>query len=91
MSDNYDISAKRVAATGAVGIGRVRIRMVVATLSAAGRITLTSGSGGTTKIDLDFGAAGTYDIMLPGTGVLFDADPFVATATSVTAQTLFWS
>jgi hypothetical protein len=40
---------------------------------------------------MDFGAAGTYDIMMPGTGVLFDADPFVATATNVTAQTLFWS
>ena len=91
MSDNYDISAKRITATGAVGIGRVRIRMVVATLSGAGRITLSSGSGGTTKIDMDFGVAGTYDIMLPGTGVLFDADPFVVTATNVTAQTLFWS
>jgi hypothetical protein len=91
MSDNYDISSKRLTATGAAGIGRVRIRMVVATLSGAGRITLTSGSGGSTKIDMDFGAAGTYDIMMPGTGVLFDADPFVATATNVTAQTLFWS
>jgi hypothetical protein len=91
MSDNYDISSKRVTATGAVGIGRARIRMVVATLSGAGRITLTSGSGGATKIDMDFGAAGTYDIMLPGTGVLFESDPFVATATNVTAQTLFWS
>ena len=65
--------------------------MVVVTLSGAGRVTLTSGSGGTTKIDMDFGAAGTYDIFIPGTGVLFEADPFVATATNVTAQTLFWS
>jgi len=91
MSDNYDISSKRLTTTGAAGIGRARIRMVVATLSGAGRITLTSGSGGTTKIDMDFGAAGTYDIMIPGTGVLFESDPFVATATNVTAQTLFWS
>ena len=65
--------------------------MVVVTLSAAGRVTLTSGSGGATKIDMDFGAAGTYDIFIPGTGVLFESDPFVATATNVTAQTLFWS
>ena len=91
MADEYDVSSKRVTATGAVGIGRVRIRMLVVTLSAAGRVTLTSGSGGATKIDMDFGVAGTYDIFIPGTGVLFDADPFVATATSVTAQTLFWS
>lgn len=91
MSDNYDVNSKRVTATGAVAIGRARIRMLVATLSGAGRITLTSGSGGTTKIDLDYGAAGTYDIMLPGTGTLFENDPFVATATNVTALTLFWS
>jgi hypothetical protein len=91
MADEYDVSSKRVTATGAVGIGRVRIRMVVVTLSGAGRVTLTSGSGGTTKIDMDFGAAGTYDIFIPGNGVLFEADPFVATATNVTAQTLFWS
>jgi hypothetical protein len=91
MADEYDVSSKRVTATGAVGIGRARIRMVVVTLSGAGRVTLTSGSGGTTKIDMDFGAAGTYDIFIPGTGVLFEADPFVATATNVTAQTLFWS
>jgi hypothetical protein len=91
MADEYDVSSKRVTATGALGIGRVRIRMVVVTLSGAGRVTLTSGSGGATKIDMDFGAAGTYDIFIPGTGVLFEADPFVATATNVTAQTLFWS
>jgi len=91
MADEYDVSSKRVTATGAVGIGRVRIRMVVVTLSGAGRVTLTSGSGGTTKIDMDFGAAGTYDIFIPGNGVLFEDDPFVATATNVTAQTLFWS
>lgn len=91
MSDNYDISSKRLTGTGAVGIGRARIRMIVATLSGAGRITLTNGSGGATKIDLDYQAAGTYDIMLPGTGTLFVSDPHVATATNVTAVTLFWS
>jgi hypothetical protein len=91
MSDNYDISSKRVTTTGALNIGRARIRMIVATLSGAGRITLTNGNGGATKIDLDYGAAGTYDIMLPGTGTLVEADPYVATATNVTAMTFFWS
>lgn len=91
MSDNYDISSKRFTGTGAAGIGRARIRMVVATLTGAGRITLSNGSGGATRIDLDFGAAGTYDIMLPGTGTLFENDPFVTTATNVSALTLFWS
>ncbi|MFB1501910.1 hypothetical protein [Thiocapsa sp. N5-Cardenillas] len=91
MADNYDVSAKRVTATGALSIGRARVRMLVATLSGAGRITLTSGSGGATKIDLDYGAAGTYDITLPGTGTLFDDDPFLATATNVSAVTVFWS
>lgn len=91
MASEYDVSSIRVTATGAVGIGRVRVRMVVVTLSAAGRVTLTSGNGGVTKIDMDFGAAGTYDIFMPGTGVLFEADPYVATATNVTAMTIFWS
>lgn len=91
MSDNYDVSSKRVTGAGALGIGRTRIRMVVVTVSAAGRVTMTSGNGGATKLDMDFGAAGTYDIFIPGTGVLFDDDPYVSTATSVTAMTVFWS
>lgn len=91
MADNYDISTKRLTATGAAGVGRIRLRMVVATLSGAGRITITNGSGGATKVDIDYGAAGTYDIMWPGTGTLFEKDPFVSTATNVTAMTIFWS
>ena len=91
MADEYDVSSKRVTATGALAIGRARIRQVVVTVSGAGRITLTSGDGGATKIDLDFGAAGTYDIFVPGNGVLFENDPFVSTATNVTAATVFWS
>lgn len=91
MADEYDVNSKRVTATGAVAIGRARIRMVVVTVSGAGRLTMTSGDGGATKLDLDFGAAGTYDIFIPGTGVLFEADPYIATATSVSAVTVFWS
>lgn len=91
MADNYDVNAKRLTGTGAAGIGRARVRMIVATLSAAGRITITSGNGGPTKIDLDYQAAGTYDIQFPGTGVLVENDPYVSTATSVTAMTVFWS
>lgn len=91
MSDNYDISTKRLTGVGAAGIGRARIRMIVATLTGAGRITITDGSGGATRVDLDFAAAGTYDIMWPGTGTLCQNDPFVSTATSLTAMTLFWS
>ena len=67
MADEYDVSSKRLTSTGAAGIGRARIRQVVATVSGAGRVTLTSGNGGATKIDLDFAAAGTYDIFTPGT------------------------
>jgi UDP-N-acetylmuramyl pentapeptide synthase len=91
MADEFDVSSKRVTGTGALGVGRTRIRMVVITVSGAGRLTLTSGNGGATKIDMDFGAAGTYDIFIPGTGVLFDADPYISTATNMTAATVFWS
>ena len=87
----YDVNSKRVTGTGAVSIGRARVRQVVTTLSGAGRITLTSGNGGPVMIDLDFQAAGTYDIFIPGTGVLFANDPHISTATSVTAATIFWS
>lgn len=91
MAEEYDVSSKRVTGTGALSIGRARIRTIVVTVSAAGRLTLTSGSGGATKIDLDFGTAGTHDIFVPGNGVLFEADPYVSTATNVTAMTVFWS
>lgn len=87
----YDVNSKRVTGTGALSIGRARIRQIVATVSAAGRIALTNGNGGAVLIDLDFQAAGTYDIFIPGTGVLFAEDPYVSTATSVTAATIFWT
>jgi len=87
----YDVNSKRVTGTGPLSIGRARIRQIVTTVSGAGRITLTNGNGGPTLIDLDFQAAGTYDIFIPGTGVLFSSDPRVATATNVTAATIFWT
>lgn len=86
-----DVNAKRVTGTGATTIGRARVCMVVTTVSAGGRLTVTDGSGGPTRIDLDYQAAGTYDITIPGAGVLFTNDPHVSTATNVTAVTLFWS
>jgi len=91
MADEYDVNSKRLTGTGATSIGRARIRQVVITVSGAGRLTMTSGNGGATKIDLDFAAAGTYDIFIAGTGVLFDADPYISTATNMTAVTVFWS
>jgi hypothetical protein len=91
MADEYDVSAKRVTGTGALGIGRARLRQVVVTVSAAGRIAATNGNGGSVILDLDFQAAGTYDITIPGTGILSSSDPHVSTATNVTAATFFWS
>jgi hypothetical protein len=91
MADEYDVRSKRVTGTGALVIGRARIRQVVATVSAAGRITLTDGNGGATLVDLDFQGAGTYDIFFPGTGILSANDPHVSLATNVTAATVFWS
>jgi hypothetical protein len=91
MSDEYDVTAKRVTATGALAVGRARIRSVVATVSAAGRLAITSGSGGTVLLDVDFGAAGTYEVFIPGRGILFESDPHVSTATNLTAATIMWS
>jgi len=91
MADEYDVRSKRVTGTGALSIGRARVRQVVTTVSAAGRITITDGNGGATLVDLDFQAAGTYDIFFPGTGILSADDPYVSLATNVTAATVFWS
>jgi len=93
MADEYDVSSKRLTTTGAAAIGRARVRLLSVTVSSAGagRLTVTSGDGGATLIDLDLSANTTHQVFIPGNGVLFQNDPFVATATNVTSATLFWS
>lgn len=87
-----DTKSKRVTGTGALSVGRSRLRMIVVTTTAgAGRLTLTDGSGGSTLMDVDLVASTTHNVYIPEEGILFQSDMFVSTATNLTSATLFWS
>lgn len=88
-----DVKAKRVTGTGAVGIGRARLRHITVLVSnvGAGRVTITDGSGGATILDVDLEANSFSTIDIPDEGILSVSDPYVSAATNVTAATIFWS
>lgn len=88
-----DVKAKRVTGTGAVGIGRARLRHITVLVSnvGAGRVTITDGNGGATILDVDLAANGFATIDIPDEGILSVSDPYVSAATNVTAATIFWS
>lgn len=87
-----DIKAKRVTGTGALGIGRARIRQLQVKVGATtpGRVTITDGDGGATILDLDFTPSDTHSVNIPSDGVLSTADPYVSAATNVDALTVFY-
>ena len=86
-----NVTAKRVTGTGAVGIGRSRLAQVLVTTTngTLARITITDGQGGATKFDADYNSD-THVTNIPGDGILFDNDPYIVTASNVTAMTLFF-
>jgi len=87
-----DIKAKRVTGTGAVEIGRARIRQLQVLVGAgAGRLTITDGDGGETVLDLDFAQSDTHSVNILDNGVLCTVDPFISVATNVSAVTVFHS
>lgn len=88
-----DAKAKRVTGTGALAVGRARIRhiTVLASAAGAGRITLTDGDGGPVILDVDLAANSFSTIDIPDDGIVAAVDPFVSLATNVTAATIFWS
>lgn len=87
-----DVKAKRVTGTGALSVGRSRLRMILVTTGAGtGRLTLTDGNGGATVVDVDLVASTTHNVYVPEEGVLFSSDIHVGTATNITAATIFWS
>ena len=90
---NSDVKSKRLTGTGAASVGRSRLRQVQILTSSggAGRLTLTDGNGGATILDLDFLASDSHSVNIPDEGLLFTSDIHVATATNVTALTLFHS
>lgn len=88
-----DVKAIRVTGTGALGIGRARLRhiTVLVNATAAGQVTVTSGSGGPVILDVDLATNSFSTIDIPDEGILSAADPFVSVATNVTSATIFWS
>jgi len=89
---NSDVKAKRLTGTGAASVGRSRLRQIqVLTGAGAGRLTLTDGNGGSTVLDIDFLASDSHSVNIPDEGVLFASDIYVATATNITAMTVFYS
>jgi hypothetical protein len=90
---NSDVKSKRLTGTGAASVGRSRLRKVSVLVSnvGVGRLTITDGDGGATLFDVDFGANDSHTLMIPDNGTLAESDLFVATATNITAITLFYA
>lgn len=88
-----DVKTKRLTGTGAASLGRARILQLQVLVSnvGAGRLTLTDGDGGATLLDLDFKTDDTHSVNIPAQGILASDDPFISTATNITAVTLFYS
>ncbi len=88
-----DIKTKRVTGTGALSVGRARIRHITVLVSnvGAGRVTITDGNGGSTLLDVDLASNSFSTIDIPDDGILATSDIYVSAATNVTAATVFWS
>jgi len=87
-----DVKSKRVTATGALSVGRSRLRMLVVTTTAtAGRLTMTDGNGGDTLLDVDLVASSTHNFYVPEEGILFTSDLYISTLTNITSVTAFYS
>lgn len=88
-----DVSSKTVTATGALEVGRTRIKGIyfVAAASAGSIVVKSGGSGGATKLTLatPASATATQSILLPGQGVLCEGDPHL-TISNVTSVTVFY-
>ena len=90
MSDS-DVKAKRITATGSVGVGPARIRQIqLKTASGTPRLTVTDGNGGATVLDLDFTASDTHSVNIPSNGLRV-SDIHVSTLTNITAVTFFFN
>lgn len=86
-----NVKAVRYTATGACGVGRARlVGMVVTAAAGTPRLTITEGSGGATKLDVDFIQSDTHTFDVPGDGILFAQDPVISAFTNITAATLFF-
>lgn len=92
MGMQTDVLSAVATADGSIISGRNRLKGVVLTSSAtAGSIVFRDGGvSGTVRLTLNTPAsAGFHDIVIPGEGVLFSSDIYVA-LTNVTSVTIFY-
>lgn len=88
-----DVNSATATATGALFVGRARVRGIVITNAAtAGSVVLKNGgTGGTALLTINTPAAiGTSEIDIPGEGILFASDVWL-TLTTATSVTIFYS
>ena len=86
-----DVRAKRITATGSLGVGPARIRQIqLKTASGTPRLTITNGNGGATVLDLDFNASDTHSVNIPDEGIRV-SDIYVSVLTNITAVTFFFA
>ena len=86
-----DIKMKRVTATGALAVGRARIRQVQVTTTGAARLTITNGVGGAVLLDLDFVSGITHASNIPDLGILSSNDPVISALTNISAATIYYA
>lgn len=87
-----DVKAASNTASATFYAGPTRVRgIVVTTGSSAGTLVVKDGgSSGTAKLTINTpAAAGIQNVLIPGEGVRFDTDVYVA-LTNVTAATVFY-
>ena len=89
-----EIKALKVTATGDTGLGRARVVGISAATLVAGTgnlILKDTSNSGTTKLDVDFGAAtGTEYVELSQEGILFKDLVWVNAITNLTSVTIFY-
>lgn len=88
-----DIQAKRMTATGSLGVGPARIRQiqVLTATGGLGRLTLKDGAATAASLDLDFLAGDSHSVNIPDNGVRFQTGVTITAATNITAMTFFYS
>lgn len=93
MSMQNDVKAKTLTATGAMEVGRARLRGLyfVAGATAGSIVIKDGGASGATILDVrtPASATATGSIFVPAEGVLSTADPYVV-LTEATSATVFY-
>ena len=97
-SFSSDVKAKKLTATGALGVGPARIRQIqVLSHADGGSDTYTvvvkdGGSGGDTILDMTvLGAADIHSVNIPADGIRSVADPHFTLGTGIVQVVVFYA